>query len=254
MKGLGKIAVLTAYDFYHAKVLDKAGIDIILVGDSLGMVFSGYKNTLPVRVEDIFYHCSAVSRGVQEALVVADMPFLSYQVDNASALINCGRFIKEGVAQAVKIEGGNPETCSRVECLVQAGVPVLAHIGLTPQLINTMGGYRVQGKSKESADALKESALRLQDAGAFGMVLEAMPKDVAREITASLAIPTIGIGAGPSCDGQILVISDILGMFDEFKPKFARRYADLGTEIKKAVGAYIDDVRLGRFPDESETY
>lgn len=249
-----KIAMLTAYDFYIARLLDMAGIDMILVGDSLGMVFAGYQNTLPVRVDDIFYHASVVSRGAKNALVVADMPFLSYQIDDKSAIENCGRFIKEGVAQAVKIEGGSPEICRKIKMLVDIGIPVMGHIGLTPQMIQTLGGYKIHGRTNDEAKRLIESARRVENAGAFCMVLEAMPNVLGGKITKSVSIPTIGIGAGADCNGQVLVISDVLGMFDEFKPKFARQYADIGQIMRKAIRDYIDDVKHSRFPGEAETY
>lgn len=249
-----KITALTAYDYYFAGIIDKSGIDLILVGDSLGMVFNGYDNTLPVKVDDIFYHASAVSRGVEEAIVVADMPFLSYQIDERSAIQNCGRFIKEGVSQAVKLEGGSPAICSLISKLVGIGIPVMGHIGLTPQLVQTIGGFRAQGKTKEAAKQILESAHRLEDSGVFSIVLESIPIDLAKKITGSVSVPTIGIGAGPYCDGQILVISDILGMFDGFKPKFARRYGEIGKQIRKSVADYIDDVRQNQFPNDDECY
>lgn len=249
-----KITALTAYDYYQARVLDEADIDIVLVGDSLGMVFAGYPNTLPVTVEQMYYHCQVVRRGCRRALVTADMPFLSYQTDEKSALENCGKFIKEGAAKAVKIEGGNDTICSRIERLVETGIPVMGHVGLTPQLIETLGGFRVQGKTEEEAKIIIESAKRVQDAGAFCIVLEAVPPALAKEITSQLCIPTIGIGAGPNCDGQILVISDILGMVDEISPKFVRKYADTGKIIRKAVSDYIADVKSGDFPASKESY
>jgi 3-methyl-2-oxobutanoate hydroxymethyltransferase len=218
------------------------------------MVFAGYENTLPVTVDHIFYHASAVRRGAQHSLIVADMPFLSYQINEDTAVANCGRFIKEGVAQAVKIEGGSPSICSLVARLVAVGIPVMGHVGLTPQLLNTIGGFRTQGKQEDEAGEIREAAIRLEKAGAFCVVLEAIPTGLARQITESVSVPTIGIGAGPHCDGQVLVVSDIVGMFDSFKPKFARRYAEVGHEIRKAAAAYVEDVRQGRFPNESESY
>ncbi len=255
MKNKGdKITALTAYDYYFGKVLDQAGMDIILVGDSLGMTFCGYENTLPVTVDDIYYHSQAVSRGVSKALVVADMPFLSYQAGEIEAIKNCGKFIKNGISQAVKIEGGSENICSLIKKLVSIGIPVMGHIGLTPQLVNTLGGYKVQGKTEDGAKEIIDSAKRLEDAGVFCMVLESVPVELAKKVTSSVNVPTIGIGAGKFCDGQILVISDILGMFDEFKPKFARRYAALGENIRKSVSEYIKDVKENRFPSEEESY
>ncbi len=255
MKARGdRIACLTAYDYLHARVLDQSGVDIVLVGDSLGMVFCGYENTLPVTVDDMFYHASAVSRGVHQALVVADMPFLSYQVDEKSAIENCGRFLKSNVTQAVKIEGGSEFRVRLIDRLVETGIPVMGHIGLTPQLVHTLGGFRTQGKIESDAKRIQESALKIQETGAFCLVLEAIPAEHARKITRSLKIPTIGIGAGDGCDGQILVTADLLGMFEDFRPKFARRYMEMGKEMRKAVASYIDDVRKGRFPADSESY
>lgn len=255
MKARGeKIACLTAYDYLHARILDQAGIDIVLVGDSLGMAFGGYDTTLPVTTEDMLYHCAAVSRGVRQALVVADMPFLSYQTDEKSAIENCGAFLKKSLTQAVKIEGGNESVCQLIRRLTEIGIPVMGHIGLTPQLVHTLGGFRPQGKAEADAKRIFECAKCVEEAGAFCLVLEAMPSQLAVKISQSLSIPTIGIGAGAGCDGQVLVTADLLGLFEDFRPKFVRRYMELGRDIRKAVTSYIDDVRKGRFPSDSECY
>lgn len=248
-----KITMLTAYDYPFARIVDEAGIDMVLVGDSLGMVVQGLENTLPVTMDEMVYHTKMVSRAVQRAMVVADMPFMSYQVSVAEAVRNAGRFLKEAAAEAVKIEGGS-EVVDRVRAMVTSDIPVVAHIGLTPQAIHRMGGFKVQGKTEEQRKKLVEDALALQDAGAFCMILEAIPMDLAREITSKLSIPTIGIGAGPFCDGQVLVLHDLLGLFDRFVPKFVRRYASLKEESIKAIKAYIDDVKQGRFPSEEESF
>ncbi len=248
-----KIAVLTAYDFPTARILDSAGIDCILVGDSAGTVVAGYENTLPITMDEMIFLTKAVARGVSRALVIADMPFLSFQTSEADAIRNAGRFLKEAGAQAVKLEGGS-EIAPLILRMVDLGIPVMGHIGLTPQSVNKFGGYLVMGKTEKQKNYLLQSARALQDAGCFSMVLEAVVPDVAKEITESVRIPTIGIGAGPHCDGQVLVISDMIGLFEEFRPKFVRAYADLAGIIRKAVTDYIDDVRNGRFPGEEESY
>ncbi len=248
-----KIAVLTAYDFPTARILDSAGIDCILVGDSAGTVVAGYENTLPITMDEMIFLTKAVTRGVSRALVIADMPFLSFQTSEADAIRNAGRFLKEAGAQAVKLEGGS-EIAPLILRMVDLGIPVMGHIGLTPQSVNKFGGYLVMGKTEKQKNYLLQSARALQDAGCFSMVLEAVVPDVAKEITESVRIPTIGIGAGPHCDGQVLVISDMIGLFEEFRPKFVRAYADLAGIIRKAVTDYIDDVRNGRFPGEEESY
>jgi 3-methyl-2-oxobutanoate hydroxymethyltransferase len=248
-----KIAVLTAYDFPMAKILDRAGIDCILVGDSAGTVVSGHKSTLPVTMDEMIYLTQNVSRAVKRALIVGDMPFLSFQLSETEAIKNAGRFLKEGGAQAVKLEGGS-EIAPLILRMVDFGIPVMGHIGLTPQSINKFGGYLVMGKTERQRNYLMQSAKALQDAGCFAIVLESVLVDVARQITDSLRIPTIGIGAGPYCDGQVLVISDMIGLFQEFRPRFVRTYADIAGVIKKAVTEYIDDVRNGRFPGEGESY
>ncbi len=248
-----KIVTLTAYDFPTAKILDEVGVDCILVGDSAGTVFFGHETTLPVTMDQMIFLCAGVSRAVKRALVIGDMPFLSYQVSIAKAIYNAGRFLKEGGAKAVKLEGGT-EMAKTIERLVNLGIPVMGHIGLTPQSINKFGGYRVMGKTPRQKEYLLESARALQDAGVSAIVLESVMPDVAAEITASLKVPTIGIGAGAGCDGQVLVVSDMLGLFEEFKPKFVRRYADLAGEIRRAVGAFCADVRAGTFPGPEESY
>jgi 3-methyl-2-oxobutanoate hydroxymethyltransferase len=248
-----KIAVLTAYDFPTAKILDSAGIDCILVGDSAGTVVAGYENTLPITMDDMIFLTRAVSRGVKRALVVGDMPFLSFQVSEAETIRNAGRFLKEGGAAAVKLEGGS-EIAPLILKMVDFGIPVMGHIGLTPQSINKFGAHLVFGKTEKQRNYLLQSARALEDAGCFAIVLESVKTDVAREITASVSIPTIGIGAGPHCDGQVLVISDMIGLFEDFRPKFVRTYADAAGIIRKAVSQYIEDVRWGEFPGEEESY
>lgn len=248
-----KIAVLTAYDYGMASILDESDIDILLVGDSLGMVVLGYDTTLPVTMEDMLHHTKAVSRGAQNALIVADMPFLSYQISPESALANAGRFLQEANAQAVKLEGGR-EYAEIVKKITSAGIPVMAHLGLTPQSIHQIGGYKVQGKKEDAARKIIEDAKILEEAGAFSLVLECIPEGLASEITHSLAIPTIGIGAGVNCDGQVLVINDMLGIYDKFTPKHVKKYANLNLEIKKAVKTYIAEVKHGSFPDIEHSF
>jgi len=248
-----KITVLTAYDYGMASILDESDIDILLVGDSLGMVVLGYDTTLPVTMEDMLHHTKAVSRAAQNALIVADMPFLSYQISPESALANAGRFLQEANAQAVKLEGGR-EYAEIVKKITSAGIPVMAHLGLTPQSIHQIGGYKVQGKKEDAARKIIEDAKILEEAGAFSLVLECIPEGLASEITHSLAIPTIGIGAGVNCDGQVLVINDMLGIYDKFAPKHVKKYANLNLEIKKAVKTYIAEVKHGTFPDSEHSF
>jgi 3-methyl-2-oxobutanoate hydroxymethyltransferase len=247
-----KITMLTAYDFSTALILDRAGIDVLLVGDSVGPIFSGYENTLPVTVEEIIYHTKAVARARKNALLVADMPFLSYQCSLEDAVKNCGLMLKVG-AEAVKLEGGR-EIADLVRKLTLSGIPVMGHIGLTPQSIHSMGGYKVQGKTEESRKRLISSAQALEEAGVFSIVLECVPEDLAKEITENISIPTIGIGAGRYCDGQVLVINDILGLFEGFRPKFVKKYADLGPVVEKAVKDFIEEVKTGKFPDETNIF
>jgi len=248
-----KISMLTAYDYSMAKIVDVAGIDSVLVGDSLGMVFQGNESTLPVTLDEIIYHTKAVVRGVKNALVVADMPFLSYHVSKEEAVRNAGRMIKEGGAEAVKMEGGSlfSET---IKAVVDAQIPVMGHIGLTPQSVNAFGGFKVQGKDEQSAKRIWEDAKLLEEAGVFAITLECIPDKLAQLITKSLRIPTIGIGAGKSCDGQVLVINDMLGMFSDFVPRFVKQYAKLNTEITAAVQDYIAEVREGDFPAGEHTF
>lgn len=248
-----KISMLTAYDYSMAKIVDAAGIDSVLVGDSLGMVFQGNESTLPVTLDEMIYHTKAVVRGVKNALVVADMPFLSYHVSKEEAVRNAGRMIKEGGAEAVKMEGGTlfSET---IKAVVDAQIPVMGHIGLTPQSVNAFGGFKVQGKDEQSAKRIWEDAKLLEEAGVFAITLECIPDKLAQLITKSLRIPTIGIGAGKSCDGQVLVINDMLGMFSDFVPRFVKQYAKLNTEITAAVQDYITEVREGDFPAGEHTF
>jgi 3-methyl-2-oxobutanoate hydroxymethyltransferase len=248
-----KISSLTAYDFSFARVLDAAGVDILLVGDSLGSVIQGQDNTLPVTLEEMIYHTRAVARGRSRALVVTDMPFLSFQVSVEEAKRNAGRCLKEGGAEAVKIEGG-VNVMETIRAMVQMGVPVMGHVGLTPQSIHRFGGYRIQGREKEQREAILRDALAVEEGGAFSVVLEGIPADLAREITGRLSIPTIGIGAGPDCDGQVLVIYDMLGLFDRYAPKFVKRYAELKSVVGQAVQSYIAEVREGKFPGEEHSF
>ncbi len=246
-----RFAMLTAYDYPTARVLDEAGIPVILVGDSVSNVVLGYDTTLPVTMEEMLHHTRAVARGAREALVVGDMPFLSYQVSREEAIRNAGRFLKEGGAQAVKLEGPFAEL---TETLVDRGIPVMGHLGLTPQFVHAMGGYRVQARTEEAAERLLGDAQALQKAGAFSLVLEGVPSAVARRVTESVPLPTIGIGAGPHCDGQVLVIHDILGLSFGKQPRFVKRYADLGAEIHRAARAFAAEVEAGTFPDEGHSY
>lgn len=248
-----KVAVITAYDFPTAAMAQEAGIDVLLVGDSLGMVVQGLENTLPVTMDEMIYHTKMVSRAAKDAFVIGDMPYMSYQVSVEQAVANAGRFLKEAGAHAVKIEGGR-ETAEKVRAMTAADIPVMAHIGLTPQSIHKMGGYKVQGKTEEAAKMLMEDAKILQDAGAFSIVLEAIPSVLAREITASLSISTVGIGAGPDCNCQVLVIHDVLGLFDRFVPKFVKKYATLKDDAVKALMEYRQDVEKGVFPSSSHSF
>lgn len=247
-----KLATITCYDSAFARLIDQTAIDLVLVGDSMGNVVLGHDNTIPVTVDDIVHHSAAVARVLTKPFLCADMPFLSY-VDVQSALKNAGRMIQEGGAQGVKVEGGR-SIAPQVKALVQAGVPVLGHLGLTPQSVHAMGGYRVQGRGKAAADALIEDAKALEDAGAFGLVLEMIPAELAGKVTEAVKIPTIGIGAGPKCDGQILVLHDILGFDEHFNPKFLKKYANLGKVIRDALSAYDRDVKSGVFPSEEQSF
>ncbi|KAF0154131.1 MAG: 3-methyl-2-oxobutanoate hydroxymethyltransferase [Syntrophaceae bacterium] len=248
-----KITMLTAYDYGMAAILDESDIDIILVGDSLGMVVLGYDSTLPVTMEDMLHHTQAVARGAHKAMIVADMPFLSYQVSPEAALANAGRFLKEADAQAVKLEGGQ-EHAEIVHKMTYAGIPVMAHLGLTPQSIHQLGGYKVQGKKEDAAEKMIQDAIILEEAGAFSVVLECVPEKLATEITVALKIPTIGIGAGVYCDGQVLVVNDMLGLYDRMTPKFVKKYVNLNLEIRNAVKRYIQDVKTSAFPDAEHSF
>lgn len=248
-----KITVITAYDYPFAKIVEDAGIEVILVGDSLSMVVQGNENTLPVTMDEMIYHTKMVTRATKKAMVVGDMPYMSYQISKEQCLANAGRFLKEGGANAVKLEGGG-EVADLIRALTRAEIPVMAHIGLTPQAIHRMGGYKVQGKTEESAQRLIDDAQRLQDAGAFSIVLEAIPSDLAKSITSMLEIPTIGIGAGQFCDGQVLVLHDVIGLFDRFVPKFVKTYINVREPILNALRQYKKEVEGGIFPSEEHSF
>jgi 3-methyl-2-oxobutanoate hydroxymethyltransferase len=247
-----RISMLTSYDYPFTRIMDAAGVDVILVGDSAGVVVAGHDTTLPVTMDEMLYHVKAVRRAGPRALVVADMPFMSYQAGVDDACRNCGRMIKEGGAEAVKIEGGM-NMAHVIRAVSQIDIPVMAHIGLTPQSVHRMGGYKVQGR-KDQAERIMEDAYAVQNSGAFAVVLEGIPAMLAAEITAELTIPTVGIGAGPACDGQVLVIHDILGLCEKYSPKFVKRYADLGPVISDAVRQYVSEVRSGDFPTEEHSF
>jgi 3-methyl-2-oxobutanoate hydroxymethyltransferase len=246
------ISMLTAYDYPTALAMDKAGIDAILVGDSLAMVVLGYENTLPVTMDEMLHHCRAVARGAKSALLVGDMPFMSYQVSTEEATRNAGRFLQQGGMDAVKLEGGR-ERADAIRSITDAGIPVMGHIGLTPQSVNQLGGFRAQGKTAIAAKRLVEDALILEEAGCFSIVLESVPARLAELISKKISIPTIGIGAGVGCDGQVLVTHDLLGLFDRFTPKFVKKYANFHQEMQKAFSEYIDDVETKRFPAQEHT-
>lgn len=248
-----KVTMLTAYDYSMARLIDEAGINMILVGDSLGMVMLGYEDTLSVTMEDMIHHTVAVSRGANNALVVADMPFMSYQTSVYDAVCNAGRLIKEGRAQAVKLEGGQ-EFTEHIRAITKASIPVVAHLGLTPQSLNAFGGFKVQGKSEEAARKLVEDARAVEEAGAVAVVLECVPAKLAGLVTKQLHIPTIGIGAGADCDGQVLVYQDMLAMFGDFKPKFVKQFAEVGAMMKEAFAKYSEEVKSGVFPAVEHTF
>lgn len=248
-----KVTMLTAYDYGTAAIVDEAGIDIILVGDSLGMVVLGYDSTLPVTMEDMIHHTKAVCRGAKRAMVLGDMPFMSYQASVDEAVRNAGRFLQEAGAHGVKLEGGR-EVAEVTRRIASAGIPVMAHLGLTPQSVHQLGGYKVQGKGDAAARRMIEDAQILEEAGAFAVVLECVPVTLAREITESLTMTTIGIGAGVHCDGQVLVVNDMLGIFERFTPKFVKKYANLNSQMKEAVRQYCDEVRAGEFPDDAHSF
>lgn len=248
-----KITMLTAYDYPTALLEDRAGIDIILVGDSVGMTVLGYENTLPVTMDEMIHHTKAVSRGTKYALIIGDMPFMSFNTSEREAIINAGRFMKEGGADAVKLEGG-ASVKEIARAIVKAGIPVMGHIGLTPQTISMLGGFKVQGKDAQAAQKIIDDALSLEEAGVFSVILEAIPAPIAKMITERLKIPTIGIGAGVYCDGQVLVVHDLLGLFDRFTPKFAKRYVNLSELMLQAFQSYIEEVRKGDFPMDQHSF
>ncbi|RBP42733.1 3-methyl-2-oxobutanoate hydroxymethyltransferase [Garciella nitratireducens] len=248
-----KLSMVTSYDYSMTKILDQAGIDGILVGDSLGMVALGYENTLSVTIEDMVHHTKAVARGAKNALIVSDMPFLSYHINREDTIKNAGRLIQEGNAHAVKVEGGR-EILDKVEALIKAQIPVMGHLGLTPQSINMFGGFKVQGKSKSQIEKLIEDAKLLEEIGVFAIVLECIPEKIAKLITEKLSIPTIGIGAGRYCDGQILVVNDMLGMYSDFVPKFVKQYKNLKMDIEEAIQNYIEEINNGSFPEEKHIF
>jgi len=251
---IGKpITMLTAYDYPGATLVDEAGIDIILVGDSLAMTVLGYPDTVAITVDEMLHHCKAVARGAQHALLVGDMPFMSYQINRTEAIRNAGRFLKEAQMDAVKLEGGG-DVVETIRSIVKAGIPVMGHLGLTPQTATMLGGYKIQAKTAQTAQSLLDDALALQDAGCFAIVIEAIPADVGAFVSARLKIPTIGIGAGQRCDGQVLVFHDVLGIFDKFTPKFVKQYANLRQPIVEAFKAYANDVESGAFPANEHSF
>ncbi|MBI5057837.1 MAG: 3-methyl-2-oxobutanoate hydroxymethyltransferase [Nitrospirae bacterium] len=248
-----KITMITAYDYPFARIVDEAGIDAVLVGDSLGMVVQGLENTLPVTMDEMLYHTKMVARAVRSAMVIGDMPFMSYQTSISDAVKNAGRFLKEAGAAAVKLEGG-AEIAEHIKALTKSDIPVMAHIGLTPQSIHRMGGYKVQGKTDEAAKKLIEEAHIIEDAGAFSLLLEAIPMGLAKKITGELSIPAIGIGAGPHCDGQILVLHDVIGLFERFVPKFVKQYANMKEDALKAIKLYREEIEKGIFPSDEHGF
>ncbi|MEN8257041.1 MAG: 3-methyl-2-oxobutanoate hydroxymethyltransferase [Thermodesulfobacteriota bacterium] len=252
-KGEEKITMLTAYDASFGRMLESAGVDMILVGDSLGMVVLGYDSTVPVSMDEMIHHSAAVRRGASDTMLVGDMPFLSYQVSKKEAVVNAGRFFKEAGCDAVKLEGGR-EVCKAVQAIVDAGMPVMGHIGLTPQTAGKLGGFKVQGKDAQSARRLLKEAKALEGAGAFSLVLECIPDGLAQIISEAISIPTIGIGAGAGCDGQVLVTHDLLGLFEKFVPSFVKNYINLAPEINKAVISFTTEVKDGSFPDEDHSF
>jgi 3-methyl-2-oxobutanoate hydroxymethyltransferase len=249
-----KIVCLTAYDYPTARILDERGVDLVLVGDSLGMVVLGYENTVPVTMDEMVHHTKAVARAVRRALVVGDMPYFSFHLGADETIRNASRFLKEGGASAVKIEGASAKRLKLVKAMVEAEIPVMGHVGLTPQSILSLGRYKVKGKVAAEARRIVEDAVRLEEAGAFAVVLESIPVEVAALVTRAVGIPTIGIGAGPACDGQVLVFHDVMGYSTGYMPKFVRRYADLNGVMGVAIAAYAADVRAGRFPDDATSY
>jgi 3-methyl-2-oxobutanoate hydroxymethyltransferase len=255
MKSRGdKIVVLTAYDFLFARLVEESQVDLILIGDSLGQVVLGYDSTIPVTLDEMIHHGKAVRRGAPGSFLILDMPFLSYQVSTEEALRNAGKVMKETGVQGVKLEGGGAATCRTVEALVRAGMPVMGHLGLTPQSVHALGGYRVQGREEASAERLRHQARALEEAGCFALVLELVPAELAGEISRELTIPTIGIGAGPECDGQVLVLYDALGLNAGFRPKFLKRFGDLDSHARSALDAYVDQVRRGEYPGPEHSF
>lgn len=248
-----KITMLTAYDYSTAKLMDEVGVNMLLVGDSLGMTMLGYEDTLSVTMEDMIHHTAAVARGTKYAMVVGDMPFMSYQTSVYDAVVNAGRLMKEGRCNAVKLEGG-ATVCPQIKAIVEASIPVVAHIGLAPQSVNAFGGFKVQGKSEEAARKLIEEAKAVEAAGAFAVVLECVPGKLAKIISETISIPTIGIGAGNGCDGQVLVYQDMLAIFSDFKPKFVKHFADVGAVMREGIAGYIEEVKAGTFPAEEHTF
>ncbi len=248
-----RLTMLTAYDYSFAGIIDAMGIDMILVGDSLGMVMLGYDSTVPVTLEEMLHHCKAVNRAVKKAMVIGDMPFMSYQISEDDALRNAGRFLKEAGCDAVKLEGGT-SVSPVIKKIVSAGIPVMGHVGLTPQTASSLGGFKVQGRDMKEAERIFEDALSVADAGAFSLVLECVPTELAGLITESIDIPTIGIGAGPKCDGQVLVTHDMLGLFEKFTPSFVKKYCNLAPQIKEALSNYKEQVEAGEFPSSEESF
>jgi 3-methyl-2-oxobutanoate hydroxymethyltransferase len=249
-----RIVVCTAYDALFGRLVDEAGVDVILVGDSLGNVVAGFDTTVPVTLDQMIYHAAAARRGVKRALLVVDMPFLTYQVSEERALLNCGRVMQETGAGAVKLEGGSEEVLRAVRAVVRVGIPVMGHVGFTPQSVHGLGGFRVQGREEEAAARLVDEARRLEDAGAFSIVLELVPAAVAARVTEAVSVPTIGIGAGAKCDGQVLVLHDLLGLNDTFTPKFLKRYAVMAEDVRRALREFGADVRAGRYPDDEHSF
>ena len=249
-----RIVATTAYDALFARLVDEAGVDLILVGDSLGNVVAGFESTIPVTLDQMIYHAAAARRGVTRAMLVIDMPFLTYQVSVERALLNCGRAIQESGAAAVKLEGASDDVVRAVQAVVGVGIPVMGHVGFTPQSVHTLGGFRVQGRDEDGAQRLVDEARRLEDAGAFSVVLELVPAAAAARVTEAVSIPTIGIGAGPRCDGQVLVLHDLLGLNDKFAPKFLKRYASLAEDVRRALREFGGDVRSGTYPDDAHSF
>jgi 3-methyl-2-oxobutanoate hydroxymethyltransferase len=249
-----KIVALTAYDFLFARLVDDSGVDIVLVGDSLGQVVLGYPSTLPVTLDEMIHHARAVRRGVQRALLVIDMPFLTFQISPEETVRNAGRVMKESGAEAVKVEGGDEEIGRHIKALVRAGIPVMGHIGLTPQSVHALGGYRVQGRDEENAERMRQEALRLEESGCFSLVLELIPNTLSADISRSLTIPTIGIGAGSAADGQVLVLYDMLGLNDGFRPRFLKQFAHLADDVRSGLDQYVQAVRNGSYPDADHSF